>query len=332
MKSSARHAGSVLVVDDETASATLVGRLLRRDSYSVETAHDGATALMLIEQHHFDLVLLDVVMPGLSGFDVCRRIKENPRTRLIPVVLMTGLQDRESRITGINAGADDFLSKPLDISELRARVRSLISLKRYTDELDSAEQVILSLAKTIEARDRYTEGHCERLARYATALGARLGLDADDLDALRQGGFLHDLGKIAVPDSVLLKPGPLTPDEREVIMRHTLVGDELCSKLKGLHKIQPIVRFHHERLDGSGYPDGLCGDQIPLLAQVLSVVDIYDALTTDRPYRRAMSIARALEELAAEVRQGWRRPNLVQVFTVMAESGELNESGLETTR
>ncbi len=234
---------------------------------------------------------------------------------------------RDSRLTGITAGADDFLSKPLDDAELRARVRSLISLKRYTDELDSAEQVVLTLGKTIEARDPYTEGHCERLARYATRLGERLGLNHDDLVALRQGGFLHDLGKISVPDSVLLKPGPLTPAERAIIMRHTLVGDELCSQLNALRKVQPIVRFHHERLDGSGYPDGLRGDAIPLLAQILGVVDIFDALTTDRPYRRALARERALETLTDEVRRGWRRADLVAEFITLAGSNARTAEG-----
>lgn len=323
MKAVSLRGGTVLVVDDDQANLALMSRLLERDGYAVETARDGVAAIALLEQRRYELVLLDVMMPGLSGFDVCRRIKENPVTRLIPVVLMTGLQDRESRLTGITAGADEFLSKPLDSAELRARVRSLVSLKRYTDELDSAEQVILSLGKTIEARDRYTEGHCERLARYATRLGERLGLDHDDLVVLRQGGFLHDLGKIAIPDSVLLKPGPLTPAERAIVVRHTLVGDELCSQLNALRKVQPIVRFHHERLDGSGYPDGLRGDAIPLLAQILSVVDIFDALTTDRPYRRALAIERALETLTDEVRRGWRRPDLVAEFITLAGSNAL---------
>lgn len=325
MQAVSGHGGIVLVVDDEQANLTLMRRFLEREGYVVETAQDGATALALLGQRPYDLVLLDVVMPGPSGFEVCLRIKENPVTRLIPVVLMTGLQDRESRLNGITAGADEFLSKPLDTTELRARVRSLISLKRYTDELDSAEQVILTLARTIEARDRYTEGHCERLSRYATRLGERLGLKQDDLVALRQGGFLHDLGKIAVPDTVLLKPGPLTAAEHAIIVRHTLVGDELCRQLKALRRVQPIVRFHHERLDGSGYPDGLRGDAIPLLAQIVSVVDIFDAVTTDRPYRRALTVERAIEELTDEVRRGWRQSDLVTQFITLVGSGALTE-------
>lgn len=319
------HGGTVLVADDEEANLVLMRRFLERDGYAVDTAHDGAAALALIEQREYDLVLLDVMMPGPSGFDVCQRIKANPLTRLIPVVLITGLQDRESRLHGITTGADDFLSKPLDTAELRARVRSLISLKRHTDELDSAEQVIRTLAQTIEARDRYTEGHCARLAQYATALGERLGLADDDLIALRQGGYLHDLGKIAVPDTVLLKPGPLTPAEHALIVRHTLVGDELCRQLKALRKVQPIVRFHHERLNGSGYPDGLRGEAIPLLARIMSVVDIFDALTTDRPYRRALTIDQALETLTDEARRGWRQPDLVTEFIALVGSGALGE-------
>jgi putative two-component system response regulator len=216
-----------------------------------------------------------------------------------------------------------ILSKPLDTSELRARVRSLLSLKRYTDELDSAEHVILTLGMTIEARGRYTDGHCQRLAQYAAALGTRLGLSADDLQALRRGGYLQDLGKIAVPDAVLLKPGTLNDAEREIIKRHTIVGDGLCGQLNVLRSVRPIVRYHHERLDGSGYPDGLRGDQIPLLAQILSIVDIYDALTTDRPYRRALPPDRAIEELSGEVDCGWRRADLVEKFIRLATTGGL---------
>ncbi len=323
MNNAHKDAGHVLVVDDLRTNRDLVRQLLERNGHVVETATDGESALAAIRHETPDVILLDVVMPDLSGFEVCRRVKQNPATRLIPVVLLTGLSEHQDRIAGIDAGADDFVSKPFDPSELTARVRSLIRVKRYTDDLDSAEAVVLSLARTIEARDTCTEGHCERLAYYATTLGAHVGLGAEEIEALQRGGVLHDLGKIGVPDSVLLKRGPLTPDERAVIEQHPAIGDRLCGHLRVLQCVRPIVRHHHERLDGSGYPDGLRGDAIPLLAQIISITDIYDALTTDRPYRRALSPERAFDELNAEVHRGWRRADLVQEFIKLSAAERL---------
>jgi putative two-component system response regulator len=306
--------GSVLIVDDVAGNVRLVESLLAPDGYAVRTAGDGAEALRLVRAEPPDLLLMDVMMPDVDGFEACRAIKQDPSTRLIPVVLVTSLEDTASRIRGIEAGADDFVSKPFNAPELRARVRSLLRIKHYTDDLDSAESVIVSLALTIEARDHTTSGHCERLSRYASALGQTLGLGDDDISALARGGFLHDVGKVGVPDAVLLKPGPLEPDEFELIKQHTIIGDRLCGELRALRKVRPIVRHHHERLDGSGYPDGLIGDATPLLAQIMGIVDVFDALTTVRPYRPAMSAAWAAEELRREVARGWRRGDLVTTF------------------
>ena len=311
--------GTVLVLDDEEPIRRMLTRLLTREGYDVRTAADGPSALDEIRRDAPDIILLDVMMPDQTGFDVCRSVKGNPETRLTPVVLVTSLAGE--RVQGIEAGADDFITKPFDTRELCARVRSLIRVKQYTDDLDSAEAVIVSLALTIEARDSYTEGHCRRIARHARALGARLGLSSADLDALHRGGFLHDLGKIGVPDAVLLKNGPLTSAERLVAERHTTIGDSLCGQLRLLRNVRPIVRHHHERLDGSGYPDGLQGDAVPLLAQITSVVDVYDALTTDRPYRRALPQARAFAVLRDEATRGWKRPALVEKFIMLAQGG-----------
>jgi cyclic di-GMP phosphodiesterase len=304
----------VLVVDDLEANAQGLAKLLTIEGYCVSTASNGSDALELIAREPPDIVLTDLVMPGLSGLDVCRHIKGNPATRLIPVVLITAFGDSDDRVEGINAGADDFLSKPINPTELKARVRSLIKLKRYTDELDSAESVIISLALTIEARDPYTEGHCERLATYAVALGGRLDLPKDDLAALHRGGFLHDVGKVGIPDAVLHKTSPLTAEEFEQMKLHTVIGDRLCGQLRSLRHVRPIVRHHHELLDGTGYPDGLKGDAIPLLAQIIGIVDVYDALTTDRPYRRKASDDEAFSALLQEVDKGWRRGDLVEQF------------------
>jgi putative two-component system response regulator len=318
------NAGTVLVVDDMTANLILLQRLLTAEGYVVLTANDGEEALSAVDRFLPDVILMDVRMPNRDGFSACSVLKARPVTRLIPIVLMTGSAEREDRVRAIEAGADDFLMKPVDQTELKARVRSLIRLKRYTDELDTAETVIMSLARTIEARDPYTEGHCERLARYAVLIGQRLGLPDEDLAALHRGGFLHDVGKIAIPDAILSKAGPLTVEEREQMRAHTTVGEHLCGELRALKRVRPIIRHHHERLDGSGYPDGLRGDDIPLLAQIIGVVDVFDALTTDRPYKAACAAGEALAELRREVTRGWRSAAIVDALASAVADGAIS--------
>ena len=308
------HVRTVLVVDDLETNRHLLQRLLSVQGYRVLTAVDGDDGLRVVASDPPDVILSDIRMPHRDGFSFCRAVKSDPATRLIPIVLMTGATETDDRLRAIEAGADDFLTKPIDQLELEARVRSLMQLKRFTDELDSAESVLRSLALMIEARDACTEGHCERLARYAVELGEHLGLPDDDLAALSRGGYFHDLGKITIPDAILQKPGPLTPDERRQMQAHAVIGDRLCGDLRSLQGVRAIVRHHHERLDGSGYPDGLRGDEIPLLAQIIGIVDVYDALTTARPYHAAQSPEAAFAELREEVRRGWRRGDLVEAF------------------
>ncbi|MFZ0641034.1 MAG: HD domain-containing phosphohydrolase [Candidatus Acidiferrales bacterium] len=307
----------ILVVDDEAAIRDGLQLLLERQGYVARTAPDGASALSECASFHPDLILLDVMMPGRDGFAVCQQLKSNSETRLIPVVLITGLSDRSDRIRGIEAGADDFLSKPIDVSELGARVRSLLRLKAFTDELENAESVLYTLALSIESRDPCTHGHCTRLAEFSARLGERIGLPADDIVALRRAGVVHDVGKVIVPDAVLLKPGPLTPEERNVIKQHAEAGEHICSPLKSFRTVLPIIRHHHERWDGSGYPDGLSGGAIPLLARVLQIADVYDALTTNRPYREALTQQEAWEILQEEVNRGWWDGNVVREFRYM---------------
>lgn len=318
------HRGSVLVVEDDPQNARLVERLLAHDGFEVEVVADGAAALDIIEACPPDVVLLDWMLPRVTGIEVCARLKGDPRTRLIPIVMLTGMGAREHRLAGIRAGADDFVTKPFDAEELRARMRSLVRLKQYTDELESAESVITSLALTVEARDGVTDGHCQRLARYATALGAAVGVDEDGLGALERGGYLHDVGKIGIPDAVLLKPGALTGEERAVMQQHTLIGERLCGSLKSLAAVRPIVRYHHERLDGSGYPDGLRGHEIPLHAQIVGIVDTYDAITSTRPYRAARSIDEARQELLLDAGEGRFDGDLVAAFLMLLDRGGLD--------
>ena len=310
----------IVVADDTAAVLGLYRQLLCGDGHEVIDVTNGDEALAAIYRHRPDVVILDVDMPCLTGYEVCRRVKADPAVRLTPVMLVTGLSDLSDRIQGIEAGADEFLSKPVHTLELRARVRSLSRMKQLLDELDSAEAAFLSLALTIEARDPSTNGHCERLARYAELLGRGLGLDAEDLAALRRGGYLHDVGKVGVPDAVLLKPGPLTAEEFAVMRRHPEIGDGLCAPLQSLRRVRPIILSHHERIDGSGYPHGLIGDAVPLLAQIVGVADVYDALTSHRPYRAALAPPIAMQYLRDEAAKGRFSRSLVETFLAQLES------------
>lgn len=278
----------ILVVDDNQDNAALMRQLLATRGYDTEVAHSAEEAEAFIAEGLPDLILLDVIMPGKSGLELCRELKERAETRLVPIIMITGLADREDKIRGIEAGADDFLNKPIFPEELFARVKSLLKLKDFTDELENVEDVLCTLGLSVESRDPYTSGHCERLARYACALGEHVGLTQTDLVALRRGGYLHDIGKITVPDEILKKGSDLTPEEWVIMRQHPLTGEAICRPLKSLRPVLPIIRHHHEHWNGSGYPDGLRAEEIPLLARILQVVDVYDALRTARPYKPAL--------------------------------------------
>lgn len=314
---------TILVADDTEAIREPLTELLRLHGYRVIAVDNGEQALREIFSQHVDLALLDVMMPGQSGFAVCRAVKSRPETRLIPVVLVTGLGSADDRIRGIEAGADDFLNKPVKKEELLARVRSLVRLKRFTDELENAETVLCMLARSIEAKDPYTEGHCDRLSRYTVSLGETLGLSDEQLVALRRGGIVHDIGKVAVPEFVLLKPGPLDPAERKIMEQHTVAGERICAPLKSFRNVLPIIRSHHEKQDGTGYPDHLKGAEIPFTARILQTVDIYDSLTTDRPYRKALSQEKALEIMWEETRRGWWDAELVSALQELLQESPL---------
>lgn len=305
---------TILVVDDDRELLEMLAEYLATLGYRVVTASSGEEALQIVEAATPDLVLTDVYMGAMSGIELCARLKCDPRFELLPVVIITGLSDLTSRIAGLAAGADDFFPKPFDFVELRTRVASLLRVKSLLDQLERAESVITTLGLTIELRDPYTAGHCERLGRYAVALGEALGADPPTLRALRLGGFLHDLGKIAVPDRILLKPGSFDPEERACIASHPVVGSDLVQGLRTLDNVRPIIRHHHERWDGSGYPDGLRGEAIPFGARIAAVVDVYDALRTARPYKAPLPSRQAVEILLRETEAGFWDPRVARTF------------------
>ncbi len=319
----------ILVVDDERLNLRMLEDLLRTEGYGVRTAQDGEQALERVREAPPDLILLDVMMPKLDGYEVCRRLKGNKDTVFIPIVMVTALTRLEQKIRGIEAGADDFLTKPFNSAELITRVRSLLKVKQLTDELENAETVLFSLALGVEAKDPYTEGHCERLSAFSFQLGAAMGLPEEELTALRRGGILHDIGKIGIPDAILLKPGKLTADEWMVMREHPLIGERICKPLKSLKLVLPIIRHHHEKSDGSGYPDGLKGEEIPVTARILQVVDIYDALTTKRPYKPAFPQEQVFQIMRGEAAKGWWDRRILETFVELAQLGMLRPpSGL----
>ena len=314
---------NILVVDDVEDNIILIRNFFLGQPYNLIAANSGEEAMMQVEANKIDLILLDVVMPGMDGFEVVRILKRHPSTRLIPIIMITGIDDSQSKLRGIQLGVDDFITKPVNIFELKARAASLIKLKQYTDQLESAESILFSLALTVEAKDPYTKGHCIRLANYGMILARQLGLDEVQVNAIRRGGILHDIGKLAIQDSILLKPGPLTSEEYEIIKTHPVEGEKICQPLQTMGNVLPIIRYHQERYDGSGYPDGLVGDNIPIAARIVAMVDVYDALTTDRPYRKALNKAEAIYLMDSELEKGKWEKKLMHDFTNILNAGNL---------
>lgn len=305
---------TILVVEDDQNVRHTLEDSLCKAGYRTLTAPSAEDALELLGTHAVDLIITDVHMSGMSGIELCAKVKGDARWQFIPVIVLTAFSDLDERLAGLEAGADDFFAKPIEPLELRTRTAALLRVKDLLDQLERAESVITTLGLTIEARDPYTAGHCERLARYAVAFGREVGVDATTLKALKLGGFLHDLGKIAVPDRILLKPGKLDRRERSIIQSHPVVGVGLIQGMRTLEAVWPIVRHHHERFDGSGYPDGLQGNEIPLGARIMAIVDVYDALRTARPYKPAYTREQAIDTMRREAEAGAWEPELLVKF------------------
>jgi putative two-component system response regulator len=315
MSASAAIAGRrILVVDDDPAIGLLLGQVLQQEGYQVARAADGREALAQAAAYQPDLVLLDLDMPRLGGFEVCRQLKQDPATRLLPVLILTGQSSSEARLRAWELGADDFLTKPFQAVDVRARCRSLLRLKGLVDELDSAQAVVFAFARAVEAKSPYTQGHAERVTAYALALARRVGISAGEHEVLRQGALLHDIGKISIPDAVLDKPGPLTAEEYTLVQQHPMQGVRILEPLRSVREAIPLIRWHHERPDGKGYPDGLRAEVIPPLVRILSVADVFDALSSARPYRPAMAYAHSMEVLQKTAAGGGLDGELVRQF------------------
>ena len=308
----------VLVVEDDVANRVLLERLLQREGYRTKAAGDGEAALLAVGDHGPDLILLDIGLPRLDGYEVTRRLRSNVRTLTVPIILLTGRTGLEDVVEGLDAGADDFLSKPFRQPELLARIRSALRLRQALVRMDAAHAAVAALANAVEAKDPSTEHHCQRLANLAARLGTQAGLEAADLEAIAYGALLHDVGKIGVPESILTKQGPLNATEWEVMRSHPEIGARICEPLAAAGAFGPIVRHHHERWDGRGYPDGLKGEAIPLGARIVGLVDAFDAMTHDRPYRRAQPVDHAIRELWRESGTQFDRA-LVPLFVLELE-------------
>jgi putative two-component system response regulator len=315
----------VLVVEDDEGSRKLLGDLLTREGYEVIPAADGEHALAVIERTLPDCVICDLVLPKLDGFELCRRLKQRDATRLIPVIVVTGHSDLQNKVEALDAGADDFIAKPLNVLEVAARVRSLLRMRKLTQALEDAQNVVFALATAIEHKDDYTEGHGERVAIYARSLAEHAGLSPAEIAAVHTGGILHDVGKIGCPDAILNKPGPLTPEEFQIIKRHPIDGWEICRHLKSMpHLSLSCIRNHHEKLDGSGYPDGLNDGEVPRAVRIMSISDVFDALATARAYKPAFPTDTCFRILREESERGWWDGDLVEKFIAMMRERELD--------
>ena len=312
----------ILIADDSVADAEILRQLLADNGYASVLVSNGIDAIEMALKEFPDLILLDVDMPGENGYEVARQLKGHRRTRFVPIIMLTGLSELGAKLQGIEAGVDDYITKPYRPIELLTRIRSLLRVKSLNDHLDDAESIVFTLARIIEAKDSYTLGHADRVSRYAVALGKLLNCSPADLETLDRGGVLHDIGKMAIPDHILLKPDALTKEEFGIMKTHPLIGCTMCERLRSAQEALPLIRNHHEKLDGSGYPDCLHAHEIPLMVRILTVVDIYDALTTRRTYKKAWTKDQAFITMYDEVRQGWWDGDLVRIWEKFVRSEE----------
>jgi cyclic di-GMP phosphodiesterase len=307
---------NILIADGDEDYRQLYSDLLRSEGFQTFCAKDVDQALEVLHHERIDMALVDVMMPKTNGITLCRELRNNPETQLVPIVLLTGWESDQRRVMGMESGADAdaHLKKPIDNMELITRVRSLLDKKRFTENLGDAEKMLLTLAEIVEGKDPYTVGHGYRVSRTAVAVAVRMGLSTEDREWVRRGALLHDIGKVGVPEEILGKLGPLKADEKVILNSHTYLGERICAPLSSFRPLLQIIRNHHERLDGSGYPDALQGNQISTLTRVVSLADVYDGLTTRRPYRGSFSHTQAIHQMRREAAQGWWDLEVLDAF------------------
>jgi len=316
---------SILIVDGADLNRRVVRATLNGIGANFIEARLPSDAFRILRNERVDLVICDMFLPELSGMEFCRQLKADRNTQLMPVLMLTSVHGSEHEVEGLTSGADEYLLQPAPPSVLKARVLSMLRHKAALDCLDEVESILFTLAQAVEERDKCTSDHCRRLSYFSVELGIRLGLGRNDLLALHRGGYLHDIGKIGIPDSILNKTGELNEDEWRIMRSHVIRGEEICRPMKSLTNVLPIIRYHHEKWDGTGYPDKLKGKQIPLLARILQIADVYDALSSERSYKKALTMDQACRQLEKEAAAGWRDPELVPLFVAMLE-GDSDES------
>ena len=318
---------TILIVDDEYSGRETLQSVLEGEGYNLIMAENGMQAIERAKAYQPDVILLDVMMPGMTGFEVCERIRSDPQVAEIPIIILTALDDRDSLLTGLKSGADDFISKPFDRFELRARLIGITRLNRYhklVDEreklqkahqhlLDAYDATIAGWSHAMDLRDRETEGHSQRVSELTLRLASAFGFQDEELTHIRHGALLHDMGKLGIPDSILQKPDELSPDEWVVMRTHPQLAYEMLYPVEYLRPALAIPYCHHEKWDGTGYPRGLKGEEIPLAARIFAIVDVWDAITSNRPYRPAYTIDQALAHIREQSGKHFD-PRVVDVF------------------
>jgi len=313
----------ILIVEDDESARQIVGDILKDKDFDIELCDRGDKALGLIQSYEWDLILLDIMLPGKDGFQLLKAAKEIHK--FTPVVMFTVLKDREKRIKAYKMGVDDFINKPFDRWEFLARIRSLINLRKTYLDLEESRNVVLALAHAVEAKDPYTAGHSDRVGEYCRSIARAMGMTEEKASSLFMAGVLHDIGKIAVSLEILTKPGQLSDEEYEKIKIHPEVSYKICAGLKTLKDVLPAIKNHHERWDGKGYPDGMANDTIPVGAQIMAVADAYDAMTSDRAYRKAMPLDKAMSILKDGRDKQWNG-KIVDIFIDILESDKGEET------
>jgi putative two-component system response regulator len=314
--------GRILVADDNPTNRQLYAELLSGAGYEVQTASNGTEALAGWADFHPDLMILDVRMPEMSGEEVCRKIKQDEASTFLPIILVTAYEERGLRMRALDSSADELLIAPVNRLELLARVRSLLRLKVYHEDLVGHESVILSFSAALEAKDPYTRGHSQRVGELSIRLALEMRQPDDFVRLMRTAGLLHDIGKVAIPQSLLNKPGRLTAEEFAKVMTHPVIGWEICKRLRTAQPVLDCILYHHERYDGRGYPEGRAGEDIPFQARLLAVADALDALTSERAYRHRLTIQGAVELLKQETDAGKWDPAVFAALDALARRNE----------